>query len=152
MKNMKSSTKTIAVLAITMALLACTRADAAPVDVTLGYTNNNVTNESGLRAEIGTSYNNLRYGLTTLTSDNRLVNYGAYGQMPIAIHNTKFSVTPQVRVEQYREESELVGSLGLGLEYALADSVRVDAVALTSKSNDNELDGESFMFGVTKSF
>lgn len=95
--------------------------------------------------------NNVRFGLSTFSADDRLVSYGAYGQLPIRIHNTKFAVTPQVRVEQYREESELVGSLGL--EYQLDDTVRVDAVALRSRGFDNDnIDGETYMFGVTKSF
>lgn len=150
---MKSIKLLSVLLASTLALAACQKAEAAPVDVTLGYANNNVINESGLRADIGTEVNNVRFGLSTFTADDRLVSYGAYGQLPIHIHNTKFAVTPQVRVEQYRAESELVGSLGIGLEYQLADTVRVDAVALRSRGFDNnDLDGETYMFGVTKSF
>lgn len=150
---MKSIKLMSVLLASTLALAACQKAEAAPVDVTLGYANNNVINESGLRADIGTEVNNVRFGLSTFSADDRLVSYGAYGQLPIRIHNTKFAVTPQVRVEQYREESELVGSLGLGLEYQLADTVRVDAVALRSRGFDNDnIDGETYMFGVTKSF
>lgn len=149
---MKTFNVLIATALLAVSASACTRAEAAPLDVTLGYTNNNVVDEVGLRADIGTEIKNIRFGLTTFSSDNRLVNYGAYGQLPIRIHETKFAVTPQVRVEQYRDESELVGSLGLGLEYQLASDVRVDAVALVSESDDETLDGESYMFGVTKSF
>lgn len=150
---MKSINLLSTVLISALALVACEKAEAAPVDVTLGYTNNNVVKDSGLRADIGTEVNNVRFGLSTFSSDNQLVSYGTYGQLPINIHSTKFTVTPQVRVEQYREESELVGGLGIGLEYKLDDTVRVDAVALRSRGFDNDdIDGESYMFGVTKSF
>lgn len=47
---MKSIKLMSVLLASTLALAACQKAEAAPVDVTLGYANNNVINESGLRA------------------------------------------------------------------------------------------------------
>lgn len=72
-------------LAVTLGLVACQKAESAPVDVTLGYANNNVINDEGLRADIGTEVKGIRVGLSTFSADNRLVSYGAYGQLPIYI-------------------------------------------------------------------
>ena len=167
MKNiLKASLVSIAAVGLAT---ACTdKAQAAvtidPVEVTLGYENNKVTEGQdgvdSLRAEIGTVSQvgeaNVAYGLTTLTNDSSLRSYGAYAGLPHEVSGTKLTVEPRIAVEQYRTESELVGSVGVGARYELAPTFDVNARAMYSRAFDSEakdlLDGESYMVGLTKSF
>lgn len=157
-------------LALTPILaIACTKPAVAgvtinPVEVTLGYEYNDVTEgqdgTDSLRAEIGTVSKlgnaNVAYGLTTLTNESSLRSYGAYAGLPLKVTGTKFTVEPRIAVEQYRDESELVGSIGVGARYAIDSSVDLNARAMYSRAFDDEasdrLDGESYMVGLTKRF
>ena len=167
MKNiLKVSLLSVAALGMTV---ACTdKAQAAvtinPVDVTLGYENNKVTEGQdgvdSLRAEIGTVSKvgraDVSYGLTTLTNDSSLRAYGAYAGLPLKVQGTKLTVEPRIAVEQYRDESELVGSVGVGARYEIVPTVDLNARAMYSRAFDNDakdlLDGESYMVGLTKRF
>ena len=148
---------------------ACTKPAVAgvtinPVDVTLGYEYNDVTEgqdgTDSLRAEIGTVSKlgnaNVAYGLTTLTNESSLRSYGAYAGLPLKVQGTKLTVEPRIAVEQYRDESELVGSIGVGARYEIVPTVDLNARAMYSRAFDNEakdrLDGESYMVGLTKRF
>ena len=148
---------------------ACTKPAVAgvtinPVDVTLGYEYNDVTEgqdgTDSLRAEIGTVSKlgnaNVAYGLTTLTNESSLRAYGAYAGLPLKVQGTKLTVEPRIAVEQYRDESELVGSIGVGARYEIVPTVDLNARAMYSRAFDNEakdrLDGESYMVGLTKRF
>ena len=157
-------------LALTPILaIACTKPAVAgvtinPVEVTLGYEYNDVTEgqdgTDSLRAEIGTVSKlgnaNVAYGLTTLTNESSLRSYGAYAGLPLKVTGTKFTVEPRIAVEQYRDESELVGSIGVGARYAIDSSVDLNARAMYSRAFDDEasdrLDGELYMVGLTKRF
>jgi hypothetical protein len=157
-------------LALTPILaIACSKPAVAgvtinPVEVTLGYEYNDVTEGQdgvdSLRAEIGTVSKvgraDVSYGLTTLTNDNSLRSYGAYAGLPLKVQGTKITVEPRIAVEQYRDESELVGSVGVGARYAIVPTVDLNARAMYSRAFDNDakdlLDGESYMVGLTKRF
>lgn len=157
-------------LALTPILaIACTKPAVAgvtinPVEVTLGYEYNDVTEGQdgvdSLRAEIGTvskaGHADVSYGLTTLTNDSSLRSYGAYAGLPLKVQGTKFTVEPRIAVEQYRDESELVGSVGVGARYEIVPTLDLNARAMYSRAFDNDakhqLDGESYMVGLTKRF
>lgn len=167
MKNfLKVSLVSIAALGLAT---ACTeKAEAAntisPVGVTLGYENNKVTqgqdSVDSLRAEVGTVSKlgeaNVAYGLTTLVNDSSLRAYGAYAGLPLKVTGTKLTVEPRISVEQYRDESELVGSAGIGAQYEIVPTLDVNARAMYSRAFDSDakdrLDGESYMVGLTKRF
>lgn len=149
--------KLLGLLALTsaLALSGCQRAEAAPLplDVTLGYVNSNVIDEEGVGLNIGTEVNNVRFGLTTFTTDERLESYGAYAGVPIQIHNTKVSVVPQLRVERYRNIGETVGGAGLGLEYQINPTLRLEGSGIVAKGFDNsDVKGEIYTVGLTKTF
>ena len=157
-------------LALTPILaIACTKPAVAgvtinPVEVTLGYEYNDVTEGQdavdSLRAEIGTvskvGHADVSYGLTTLVNDSSLRSYGAYAGMPLKVQGTKLTVEPRIAVEQYRDESELVGSVGVGARYEIVPTVDLNARAMYSRAFDSDakdlLDGESYMVGLTKRF
>lgn len=157
-------------LALTPILaIACSKPAVAgvtinPVEVTLGYEYNDVTEGQdgvdSLRAEIGTvsklGQANVSYGLTTLVNDSSLRSYGAYAGLPLKVQGTKFTVEPRIAVEQYRDESELVGSVGVGARYEIVPTVDLNARAMYSRAFDSDakdlLDGESYMVGLTKRF
>lgn len=164
MKNfLKVSLVSIAALGLAT---ACTeKAEAAnTVGVTLGYENNKVTqgqdSVDSLRAEVGTVSKlgeaNVAYGLTTLVNDSSLRAYGAYAGLPLKVTGTKLTVEPRISVEQYRDESELVGSAGIGAQYEIVPTLDVNARAMYSRAFDSDakdrLDGESYMVGLTKRF
>ena len=149
--------------------IACTKPAVAgvtinPVEVILGYEYNDVTEGQdavdSLRAEIGTvskvGHADVSYGLTTLVNDSSLRSYGAYAGLPLKVTGTKFTVEPRIAVEQYRDESELVGSVGVGARYEIVPTVDLNARAMYSRAFDDEasdrLDGESYMVGLTKRF
>ncbi len=127
----------LTIFASALAVSGCTRAQAAPLDVSVGYQNNEVVNQEGVVIKVGTEVNNIRLGLTTFTSNERLETYGGFIGVPLQVQGTKFSVVPQVYLEQYRKDSDLVGSIGIGGEYQLPKNYRLEAVALASRSLDN---------------
>ena len=89
------------ILASVLTLSGCTQAEA--VDFSLGYQNNEVINQEGVVASVGTEYKNIRLGVNTFSTDERLETYGAYVGIPIYIQGTSFAVTPQAQVDHYRE-------------------------------------------------
>lgn len=148
-----SMKKTILALSavVALSLSACSTAEAA--EFSLGYQDNTVVGQEGVVASVATEVDGVRLGLTTFTSDGRLESYGGYAGIPIKVQGTKFTFTPQAEVSQYRDESELVGGLGLGVEYALTETTRVDAVAMAHEGFDNSnFDGETYTVGLTKVF
>lgn len=149
MKNMKLAV--MGVLAATMALVGCQQAQA--LDFALGYQDNTVVDEDGVFASVGSEYKNIRYGVSAFTSSERLESYGAYAKLPLYIHQTRFAVTPQAQVEHYRNADEVVGGLGIGLEYKLSDTLRAEAVAMAHEAfDDSSVDGETYTFSLTKTF
>lgn len=139
------------ILASVLTLAGCTQSKAA--DFSLGYQNNEVINQEGVVASVGTEYKNIRLGVNTFSTDERLETYGAYVGIPIYIQGTNFTVTPQAQVDHYRELDEVVGGLGLGLEYAFTDTVRLTGVAMVHEGfDDSSIDGESYTVGLTKTF
>ena len=154
-------------LALTPILaIACTKPavanDRLPVDVTLAYENSKVTDNDGqdsLRAEIGTQVNKFNLGLTTLTNNDTFRAYGAYAGIPLRVQGTKLTVEPRIAVEQYRDESEIVGSIGVGAQYEIVPTVALNgrfmySEAFTDIGDDNttNLSGESYIVGLTKRF
>lgn len=148
--------KFLAVLAVAsaLALTGCQRAEAAlPLDANISYVDNTIIDQEGVGINLGTEVKNVKFGLTTFTSDERLESYGAYAGVPIRIHTTSFTVTPQVRVERYREIEETVGAIGLGLGYKFTDTLSLDATGLVARGFDNsDVDGEIYSVGLTKTF
>ena len=142
-------------LASVMGLSACQRAEASqlPLDASINYVNNNVVDEEGVGLNLGTEVNNVEFGLTTFSTDERLESYGLYAGVPIAIHNTRVSVTPQIRIERYRSLDETVGGIGLGLDYNLTETLRLGATGIVAKGfSDSEVKGEVYSVGLTKTF
>ena len=144
----------LAISAVACSKPAVAQAYAAPIDVTLGYANNDALGKDGLRAELGTELRGVRLGLTSLTSEDRMETYGVYAAVPFQVHNTKLSIVPRIEAERFRQVDESVGSLGIGAEYQMTQNVRADAVYKYSKAFDSDvdLDGNSFLFGVTRTF
>ena len=151
--------KTLMALTLTAALSTTAMAATDGVAVTLGYTNDNVINEEGLRAEaeLRTAYSlgrEVRVGLTTLTdTDAKLLTYGAYVGYAVPVF-TNVKVVPRLGIEQYRDADELLGFVDAGLEYTITDGLTVDARAKYSEAFDSDvdMDGVSYMFGVTKAW
>lgn len=145
---------TAAIMAI--AISACSQSANAqlPVDVTLGYANNNALDKDGLRAEVGTEVRGLRLGVTSLTSDDKLESYGVYSALPMRVSGTKLSIVPRVEVERFKEIKEDVVSVGVGAEYQITPTLRADALMKYTRDvmSDTDIRGESFLVGVTKRF
>lgn len=140
-----------AVVALSLSATACTKAEAA--DFSLGYQDNSLIDEEGVTASLGTELNGVRLGVNTFTSSDRLEYYGAYAKLPIYVQNTKFAFTPQAQVDHYRDADEVVGGLGLGVEYAFTDNIRLEVVAMAHEGFDNSsFDGETYTVGMTKTF
>lgn len=149
MKNIKLAV--FGILAMAVTLMGCSRAEA--VDFSVGYQDNTVIDKEGVAASVGGEYNNLRLGVNTFTTSDKLESYGVYGKLPIYIQGTRFTVTPQAQVDHYRDADEVVGGLGIGGEFALTDTLRLEAVAMAHKGFDNkDFKGETYTVGLTKTF
>lgn len=151
------SFKILAALAVasTLALSGCQRAEAAtlPLDTTLGYVHNSVVDKEGVGLNVGTEVNKFRLGVTSFTSSERLESVGAYAGVPIYVQGTRLGVVPQVHVKRYREASETVGGVGLGLEYKLTPTVRLEGSGVFERGFDNsDVKGEVYTVGLTKTF
>ena len=147
----------LAAIASILAFSGCTRAEAVapilPLEASVGYVDNGVIDKEGVGINLGTEVNNVRFGLTAFTSSERLESYGAYAGVPFYVQGTKFGVVPQIRVERYRDISETVGGIGLGVEYKLTDTVRFEASGIAAKGFDNsDVDGGIYSLGFTKTF
>lgn len=152
MKNFK----VLGLLAFTtvLAFSGCTRAEAATlVDTNLSYVDNGVIDKEGIAFNLGTEVNDVRFGLTTFSTSQRLESYGAYAGVPIYVQGTKFGVVPQIRLERYRDLGERVGGIGLGVEYKLSNTVRFEASGIASKGFDNsDVNGGVYSVGISKTF
>lgn len=155
--------KTLMTLALTGALSTTAMASVYGGAVTVGLTNDNVIDEEGLRIEaevrkkqqVFGQDRDIRLGVTTLTdvSDSKLLTYGAYLGYSIPISQGQgLKLVPRVGIEHYDRESELLGFVDAGLEYNIDKTVTVDARAKYSEAFDSDvdMDGVSYMFGVTK--
>ena len=153
--------KTLMTLALTGALSTTAMASVYGGAVTVGLTNDNVIDEEGLRIEaevrkkqqVFGQERDIRLGVTTLTdvSDSKLLTYGAYLGYSIPI-DQGLNLVPRVGIEHYDRDSELLGFVDAGLEYNIDKTVTVDARAKYSEAFDSDvdMDGVSYMFGVTK--
>lgn len=152
MENFKAvaAVSLLSVLAIT----GCQKAEAVlPVDLGIGYVDNSIIDEEGVEVKVGTELNKFRLGLNSFTTDNRIESLGGYLGVPIYVQNTNLALTPQIRVERYFDLKETTGGVGLGVEYKITDSVRLEGVALANRSFDNsDIKGEIYTVGLTKTF
>lgn len=155
MKNFK----TLAAVALVsaLAITGCQKAEAAvvalPVDASISYADNTVIDKEGVEVKLGTEVNKFRLGLTGFATDERVESLGGYAGIPIYVQNTRLAVVPQIRVERYFDIEETVGGIGLGLEYKLTDTVRIEGVALANRGFDNsDVRGETYTVGLTKRF
>ena len=110
-----------------------TQAYGAPINVTLGYANNDALGKDGLRTEIGTEVNGVRFGATSLTSEDRVETYGGYVGIPYKFYNTKVNIVPRLEVEKYREVDETIGSAGVAVEYQMTPNVQLMLCISTAK-------------------
>lgn len=156
---MKSFYTVLAASAVSIALMACSPNTAeASVGVSAGYQNNNVIDEQGLVLDVSTvTDRNIKLGATTLTQvqDSRLLSYGVYAGVPIALQNTDFTVTPSIGVDRYRADVEdTVGNVALNFDYKFDTTTFATIQTKYSKdlNSDEELKGESYTFGITKLF
>ncbi len=155
MKNIKALTAVLLVSGL--ALVGCQRAEAQalPVDVSLYYTDNGVIDKEGATVKLGTEYKNLAVGVSAFTTTDKLESYGVYAGVPIRVSGSRVIITPTVAVDQYREESETVGSVGVGLGYIINDTLALSGTALTSRSFGGDSDnfrGETYSVGLVKRF
>ncbi len=152
MKNFKALT--VLALTSTLAIFGCAQAEAAlPVDLGVGYANNSIIDEEGVEVKVGTEVNKFRLGLNSFTTDNRVESLGGYVGIPIYVQNTNLALVPQIRVERYFDLEETTGGVGLGVEYKITDSVRLEGVALANRSFDSsDVKGEIYTVGLTKTF
>ena len=58
-----------------------------------------------------------------------------------------------MHVKRYREASETVGGVGLGLEYKLTPTVRLEGSGVFERGfDDSDVKGEVYTVGLTKTF
>lgn len=146
-------------LATALSALMVTGASAATGDALqakLGYANNNVVGKDVLLAEVGVATtNDVRAGFTFQVDTKRedLVTYGTYlaKGLPAAYNVT---VVPAIGLEQYNKENALTGFAQVGLEAPLAESVDVSVAARYTEAfqSKKDLDGMTYMFGLSKTF
>lgn len=138
--------------------IGCVKTAEANVGVLAGYQNNNVTDEQGLVLDVSTvTDNNIKLGVNTLTQvdKGRLLTYGVYAGVPVALQNTPVTVTPSLGVDRYRVEDETVGNVALNFDYKFDTTTYATIQTKYSKefdSSEYDLDGGSYTFGITKLF
>ena len=141
----------LAVSALT--LIGCQPVNAAPLDIKLGYMDNNLINKEGVQLAVGTEVNNVRLGVSTLTSDKRLETYGVYAGIPINVQGTRFTVTPNISVDRYHKIGEVVGGIGANLEFALTPTLRIEGGGSVNRSFDSgDYSDTVYNLGLVKRF
>ena len=136
-------------------------AQAAPHQLSVGYQNNDVTDQDGVVLDAGLLLdNNVLVGINTQFEDATIHSYGAYVGTPILVKGTPFTLTPTVGVDHYREDSSrgfdsgTVGNVALKGAYPIDTKTSVFVQTKYSKafSSDDDLEGGTYAIGLTRHF
>ena len=137
--------------AAVLTLAGCEQAKA--VEIGVGYVNNKVIDKEGTNLKVGSEWNNIRYGLTTMVSNERAESYGAYLGVPLRLQGVQLEITPTITTEYYHEAKETVGGVGLNVGYRINESLVLEGQGTVNRSFDSSnYSGEVYTVGLTKTF
>ena len=146
------------VLSVAMVSLLATgcakSAEAATHQLSVGYQNNDVTDQDGVVLDAGLLLdNNVLLGLNTQFEDATIHSYGASVGTPITL-------TPSVGIDHYREDSQrgfdsgTAGNVAIRAAYPIDTKTSVYTQAKYSKefSSNDDLEGGTYAIGITRHF
>ena len=137
--------------AAVLTLAGCQKAEA--VEIGVGYVNNNVIDKEGTNLKVGSEWNNIRNGVTTMVSSERAETYGAYLGVPLRLQGVQLEITPTITTEYYHEAKETVGGVGLNVGYRINESLVLGGQGTVNRSFDSSnYSGEVYTVGLTKTF
>ena len=137
--------------AAVLTLVGCEKAQA--VEVGVGYVNNKVIDKEGTNLKVGSEWNNIRYGVTTMVSTERVESYGAYLGVPLRLQGVQLEITPTITTEYYHEAKETIGGVGLNVGYRINESLVLEGQGTVNRSFDSSnYTGEVYTVGLTKMF
>lgn len=127
---------------------------ALPVSVFGAVGSNKVVDEGVGLVQVSTEVSNVEVGVSTEFDKDTVHTYGAFVGVPLRIQNTNFTLTPRITVDEFRNQDETLYGAGAKLSYTVADSVSIDSLYTYRDSFDDDvdLDGDTFAFGLTKTF
>lgn len=129
-------------------------AQAAPVSVFGSAGNNEVVDEGVVMLQASTEVSNLEFGVSTEFDKDTMYTYGAFVGVPLRIQNTNVVLTPRITVDEFRKQNETVYGAGAKLSYMVSETVSVDGLYTYRGSFDDDvdLDGHTYVVGLTKTF
>mgnify|MGYP003428378904 FL=1 len=134
-----------------LTLAGCGKAEA--VEIGVGYVNNSVIDKEGTNLKVGSEWNNIRYGVTTMVSTERVETYGAYLGVPLRLQGVQLEITPTITTEYYHEAKETIGGVGLNVGYRINESLVLEGQGTVNRSFDSSnYTGEVYTVGLTKTF
>ena len=134
-----------------LTLVGCGKAEA--VEIGVGYVNNKVIDKEGTNLKVGSEWNNIRYGLTTMVSTERSESYGAYLGIPLRLQGVQLEITPTITTEYYHEAKETIGGVGLNVGYRINKTLVLEGQGTVNRSFDSSnYTGEVYTVGLTKTF
>ena len=137
--------------AAVLTLVGCQKAEA--VEIGVGYVNNKVIDKEGTNLKVGSEWNNIRYGVTTMVSSERVESYGAYLGVPLRLQGVQLEITPTITTEYYHEAKETIGGVGLNVGYRINKSLVLEGQGTVNRSFDSSnYTGEVYTVGLTKTF
>ena len=137
--------------AAVLTLVGCEKAQA--VEIGVGYVNNSVIDKEGTNLKVGSEWNNIRYGVTTMVSTERVETYGAYLGVPLRLQGVQLEITPTITTEYYHEAKETIGGVGLNVGYRINESLVLEGQGTVNRSFDSSnYTGEVYTVGLTKTF
>ena len=137
--------------AAVLTLAGCEKAQA--VEIGVSYVNNNVIDKEGTNLKVGSEWNNIRYGVTTMVSSERVESYGVYLGVPLRLQGAQLEITPTITTEYYDDAEEFVGGVGMNVAYQINKSLFLEAQGTTNRSFDSSsYTGEVYSVGLVKRF
>ena len=137
--------------AAVLTLAGCEKAQA--VEIGVGYVNNKVIDKEGTNLKVGSEWNNIRYGVTTMVSTESVESYGVYLGVPLRLQGLQLEITPTITTEYYHEAKETIGGAGLNVGYRINESLVLEGQGTVNRSFDSSnYTGEVYTVGLTKTF
>ena len=137
--------------AAVLTLAGCEKAQA--VEIGVGYVNNKVIDKEGTNLKVGSEWNNIRYGVTTMVSTESVESYGVYLGVPLRLQGLQLEITPTITTEYYHEAKETIGGVGLNVGYRINESLVLEGQGTVNRSFDSSnYTGEVYTVGLTKTF
>ena len=137
--------------AAVLTLAGCEKAQA--VEIGVSYVNNNVIDKEGTNLKVGSEWNNIRYGVTTMVSTESVESYGVYLGVPLRLQGVQLEITPTITTEYYHEAKETIGGVGLNVGYRINESLVLEGQGTVNRSFDSSnYTGEVYTVGLTKTF